>query len=894
MPESLLTTKLFVPSTSPELVPRPRLYERLDEGLTRKLTLVSAPAGFGKSTVVTGWLAENGNQAAWLSLDEGDNDIVRFWTYLIAAIQTVNPETGAEARQIVSGPQLRSTEPIAISLINDITQLESGLILVLDDYHVIESEKIHAGISYLLEHQPPNLHILLVTRADPSISLARLRAHSQLIEIRAQELQFSLEEATTLLNEKMGLNLDSEQVAALNTHTESWVVGLQLAALSMKGKLSYETFINEFTGGHKFILDYLIEEVLVNLPEAQREFMLRTSILDRFCSELCQAVTGDPSSQQMLDEIWKSNLFLIPLDTDGRWFRYHHLFAEVLRALLEQNHSGELTALHLKAAAWFESEGHLGEAVDHGLRSGNMQAATDLFLKHWMPFLHRGEVATVLRWLDALPEEAGRDNPLISLARCWAMFLNGQGLQLEPYVEQAHEAYERLASGGVLSSRQQNEILAQEALMRSVVARARGDHTRSLAHVEEAAQTMPSEFSEGVGTVWNMLAAARAGAGDYDSTIEAYECGIALSYQEGNLVGAYGCMYGQLMYMIVQGRLNEAEEICRQAIDKAVSDGHGEFPAAGSLYVSMTRIKMERNQLDEAEAYLDTALRISRPGGFTEQVRTGRYLRAELAAAQGKKETAEKIMHELERIINAMDDAYMIGELNWRWARLSLSLGDLDTARGRLRKLDEMWIATQHANLVLWYGTTKAHLLVVEERWREALAILEESIPELRTGNSRGELVRQLVLQAAALDALGNRRSALSALSEALALSAPEGFILRWLDTGPGIVPLLRELKDAPDISKDLLSYLDTLLEACRDTYGDLPLPKKEELLNPLTPRELEILRLIGQGYSNPEIAEELVVSLNTIKKHTSNIYSKLGVRSRTQAIACAHELNLI
>ena len=450
--EQLLTTKLHIPHLSVDLVPRPRLSECLDEGLTRKLTLVSAPAGFGKSTALASWLAENGVQAAWLSLDEGDNDFVRFWTYLIAAIQTVHEEAGADARQIISAPQLRSAEPVAVSLINDISQLDGDFTLVLDDYHVIESEPIHAGLGYLLEHQPPNFHLVLITRADPSISLARLRAHSQLVEIRAEELQFSQEEAAVLLNEKMGLNLNSDQIEALNDHAENGVVGLQLAALSMKGKPSYDTFIKEFTGGHRFILDYLIEEVLVALPAAQREFMLRTSILDRFCSELCEAVTGDPTSQQMLDEIWKSNLFLIPLDTDGRWFRYHHLFAEVLQALLEQDHPGELTALHLKAAAWFEREGHPGEAVDHGLRSGDMQAAADLFLKHWMPFLHRGEVATVLRWLDALPEDAGRDNPSISLARCWALFLSWQYSAIEPYLDQATAVYERLVSEGRLSS----------------------------------------------------------------------------------------------------------------------------------------------------------------------------------------------------------------------------------------------------------------------------------------------------------------------------------------------------------------------------------------------------------------------------------------------------------
>ena len=892
--DQLLTTKLYTPQLSIDLVPRPRLYARLDEGSKRKLTLVSAPAGFGKSTLMTGWLAESGRQAAWLSLDEGDNDPVRFWTYLIAAIQTVHQEIGAEARQIASAPQLRSIEPVAISLINDISQLDQNLILVLDDYHVIEAEEVHSGLSYLLEHQPPNLHIVLCTRADPSISLARLRAHSRLIEIRAEDLQFSTEEATTLLNEKMGLNLKAEHIKALNTHTESWVVGLQLAALSMKGKPSYDTFIEEFTGGHQFILDYLIEEVLVTLPDEQREFMLRTSILERFCSKLCKAVTGDPSSGQMLDEIRKSNLFLIPLDTEGHWFRYHHLFAEVLYALLEKDYPDEITGLRLKAAAWFEREGYPGEAVDQSIRSGNMLQAREMFLKHWLPFLHRGEVATVLRWLNALPDEIEGDDPSVSLARCWALFLSWQNSTIGPHLELAEAAYKRLADQGTLSDVQQSQIAAQLAMMRSVLARDRGEHEESVAYVEKAARLMPSEWAEGMGTTWNMLSAARAGAGDFDGAIEAYKRGISLSHKEDNLVGAYSCTYGLVMYMLIQGRLNEAEEYCRSSINRANHEGHGDFPAAGWLHIAMARIELERGHLDEAEMFLRDGLRISRPGGFSEAVRSGRYLRARLADARSDLDAAENILRDTAGIINAMDEPYLIGELNWHWALHCIKVGDLDAAREKLGILDEKAEATQHANLLLWRGWLVPHLLCAEERCQEALVVLEESISRARAGHSYGELIHLLALQAVALDATGERIPARAAMREALALGAPEGYVWFWLNAGSGIESLLRDLKDDQDTPQTSHAYLDSLLEACRTEFGESIGPKQRELLDPLTPRELEIMRLIYKGYSNPEIASELVVTINTIKKHTSNIYGKLGVRSRTQAIARARELNLL
>jgi len=893
-PFTLLRTKLHKPQVRSDWVRRPRLEKQLEQGMERKLTLVSAPAGFGKSSLVASSLSESDRHATWLSLDEGDSDPIRFWTYVIAAVQAVEQDVGAEASEIISSSQLRRTDPAVISFLNDISELTHDLILVLDDYHLIEAEQIHDGLNFLLEHQPPNLHIVLTTRADPPLSLARLRAHGQLIEIRAVDLQFSADEAATLFDDVMNLQLKPEQVAALYLRTEGWIVGLQLAALSLRGHPAYDTFFEHFTGSHQFILDYLTEEVLRALPDAQRQFLLRTSILGRFCGALCYAVTGNAASQRFLEEIWKGNLFLIPLDTGGRWFRYHHLFAEVLYALLERDHPDEINALHLKAAAWFECEGHPGEAVDHALRSGDMVRARELVLKHWLPVLHRGEVATVLRWLDALPESRNRADPYVPLARCWALFISGKSSAIEPHLERATNAYERLVGEGALRGAPQDSVAAQLAMMRSVLARGRGEHARSVAHAEEAARLVPAEMLEGIGTSWNMLAAARAGAGDYDGAIVAYGRGITLSHAEGNLIGAYGCTYGQAMYMLVQGRLNEAEGLCRSAIDRAVSEGHGDFPAAGSLYITMARINLERNHLDEAGVYLNAGLRIARPGGFGEAVRTGRYLRAHLVAAGGDLDAAADIFQDTERIVNAMDDPYLTGELNWEWAKLCLKAGDLDAAREKLHILEEKIAATQHANLLLGRMWLFPRLLCAEERYEEVLTALEESIHHARAVNSNGELIRLLALRAVALEALGDRMPARSALHEALSLGAPGGYILRWLDAGPGLGPLLRDLRGDRGTSQASHAYLDALLDACRVAFGESTRPQPGELLDPLTPRELEILRLICAGHSGPEIARELVLAYNTVRKHISNIYSKLGVRSRTQAIARAHELNLL
>ena len=892
--DQLLTTKLYIPQIHEDLVPRPQLYQRLDASMSRKLTLVSAPTGFGKSTLVTSWLADRDQSAAWLSLDPGDNDPVRFWSYLVGAIQSLHPQIGVEARQIIAASQLRSTEIVAISLLNDISQLAADLLLVLDDYHIIETGQVHESLSYILEHQPPNLHIILITRVDPSISLARLRVHRQLIEIRAEDLQFSFEEASTLFNEKMGLSLKPGQIEALNTHTESWVVGLQLAALSLKGQPSYDRFIEQFTGGHQFILDYLTEEVLDTLPENQREFLLHTSILERFCGDLCQAVVGDPSSAETLTEIRKQNLFLIPLDNQGQWFRYQHLFAEVLNALLRRDHPDKISALHLKAAAWFDHDGYADEAVDHALRSGDMDRARELVLKYWMAVLHRGEVATLLRWLDALPESKNGSDAFVPLARCWALFLGWQNRAIEPHLEQANLAYQHLLTDGSLNDAQLDEIAAQLAMMRSVLARERGEHDRSVAYAEEAAGYIPQEMVEGIGTAWNMLAAARAGAGDFDGAIQAYQRGNSLVYEEGNLVAAYGCIYGQSMYMLIQGRLTEAEALCRSAIDRAEREGHGEFPAAGSLYITMARIELERNRLDEAVANLNTGLRIARPGGFIEAERTGRYIHSQLAALQGDRAAAVNILKDLERIVTAMDEPYVIGELSWQWAAFYLKTGDLQAAREKLQILDEKIALTRHANLLLWRAWLFPRLLVAEGYYQEALVALEESISRARAANSQGELVHLLALQALVLDALGEKLPARAALLEGLELGAPENYIWRWLDAGPELGPLLRDMSADGEIPQAFLPYLDALLDACRTVYGEQLKNRPQDLPDPLTPREMEILRLICQGYSNPQIASELVVTLNTVKKHTSNIYGKLGVSSRTQAIARVHDLGLI
>jgi LuxR family maltose regulon positive regulatory protein len=482
----------------------------------------------------------------------------------------------------------------------------------------------------------------------------------------------------------------------------------------------------------------------------------------------------------------------------------------------------------------------------------------------------------------------------VPLARCWALFISGRGLAIEPHLDRATNTFQQLVDEASLVGTQKDLVAAQLAMMRSVLARSQGEHAKSVTHAEEAVRLAPSEMLDVQGTQWTMLAAARAGAGDFKGAVKAYQRAIELAYAEGNLISAYGCIYGQGMYLLVKGKLKEAEDLCRTAIDRAVSEGHGDFPAAGSLSIIMARIKIEKYHLDEAEAFLNAGLRIARPGGFVEAVRTGRYLRAHLAAARGDLGLAMDIFQDTERILNVMDDPYLTGEINWQWAAVCLKAGDLASAREKMHILEEKIADTQHANLLLAHRGLVPRVLCAEGRYEEALSALEESIREYRAVKNNGELIRLLVLQAVALESIGNHSAARSSLREALAMGAPDGYVWRWLDAGPGLEPLLSNLRDDDNTPQTFRPYLDSLLDAFRTAFGASIRSQVRKSLCPLTPRELEIMGLIGKGYSNPEIAGELVVSLNTIKKHTSNIYSKLGVGSRTQAIARAQELNLL
>jgi LuxR family maltose regulon positive regulatory protein len=668
MADNLLTTKLFAPALdSNKLVERSALNRHLDNGAMGKLTLVSAPAGFGKSTLVSGWLTSRQHDTAWLSLDTGDNEPGIFWQYVLAALQTVEPDIGHDASQILSSPQLANPHPALVSLLNEISARQLTFTLVLDDYHIIESPVIHDSLSFFLEHMPSTGHMLLLTRVDPPLPLGRLRANSDLSEIRAADLQFTIGETSEFLNKVMDLELSQEQITTLDKRTEGWVVGLKLAGLSLQRRPDTDRFIDAFSGSHQYILEYLTEEVLSTLSDSQQRFLLHTSILDAFCTSLCEAVTGEPDSQEIIDEAISTNLFVIPLDQSGEWFRYHHLFSELLRSLLARDFTNEVPGLHLRASSWYREAGYLAQAADHVFLSGDMERAKTYVIENWNAMLHRGGVNTVLKWVNRLPDHMAQDDVYLALANCWARHLSGRTLEMAPYVEYAGSAFKRLVDQEQLVGEQRGFVESQVYMMRSALLRSQEQFEDSVRYAEQAVEAVPTNIGIAAGPAWNLLGAAREGAGDIDGGIAAYQKGMGIAYSAENYLSAFAAVFWSTMYLIRQGRLTEAYDTCRLVIERATQDDLAGFPAFGLLYVALALIALERNQLDEAREL------VLRGGGFSEALRYGRTIRARLHLALGEPETAIAMLEDVERIVTATGEPHAIAEMHFEWAKLHIN-----------------------------------------------------------------------------------------------------------------------------------------------------------------------------------------------------------------------------
>jgi LuxR family maltose regulon positive regulatory protein len=859
----LLATKLYIPLPHSNLVKRPRLTKRLDEGLClgHKLTLISASAGSGKTTLLSEWAASCRpqpceRQFCWLSLDEDDYDPACFWAYVIAALQTIYPKAGQSVLPMLQGPQ-PPVRAILTLLLNEIATLSEPIVLVLDDYHLITAGAIHDGVAFLLDYLPQHMHLVIATRADPALPIARLRARGQLTELRADDLRFTTEEVAAFLNEVMGLNLQPQDVAALEVRTEGWISGLHLAALSMQGREDVHAFVEAFTGGHQYIIEYLIEEVLSQQPEAVQRFLLQTSILARLCAPLCDVLTGERDGADTLNRLQRDNLFTIPLDDEGLWYRYHHLFVDLLRKRLGQATPPEQRAeLHRRASQWHEENGLLEQAVKHARAAGDFERIAQIAECAAGASLLDARLTALLRWVDTLPQDVLRAHPSLQIYRAWALFMNGHLHAAQQAMKDCRQALQALPPS-----------LENNVLCRAL--------TRLLDIIDRIAQGFMYDVDDKVEEAIRVCSQAR------DMALEDGYVFLAAQATEGLALAQY-----------FQGHLRASAQSCQQVIDMAAQSA-AQAPLGAAGYVELAGVYIEWNDLDKAAALLDKALALCCEWGILQTLNEAYTAQSHLLQLKGDIDGAWEALEKAREFSSMEGGTSLVNfRLSTQEARLNLASGELEkVVRWVERTLAVFSSGGQlPATFAVTLQTTLARAYLAQGEAEKALAALEPLLTPAEATGAFLHIIEVCALKALALHVLGDTAVALASLERSLALAEPEGFVRVYLNEGAPMASLLREAAARGIQSK----YVDKLLAAFGVwEYGSVGV-SSPTLPDPLTPRELDVLRCISQGLSNKDIAEKLVIALNTVKRHTSSIYGKLDVKSRTQAVARARELGLL
>ncbi len=756
MLEDLLKTKFFPPPPRPNQVKRQALLEKLAQArqLGAACTLVSAPAGFGKTTLVMDFARASGLPFAWLALDEGDNDLLRFWRYIDAALAAIDSRIGEGQRPTLYESQAPAIQQIVTGLINDIIRIDKELILVIDDYHVISNLAIHEEMTFFVNHLPPLLHLVIATRADPPLPISRLRARGQLAELRVADLRFTTDEASAFLNTSMHLDLPPSDVEALETRTEGWIVGLQLAALSMQGHADKHGFIQAFTGSHHYVLEYLADEILQRQPESIQRFLLETSILPRMCAPLCNTVTERTDSADVLADLDRRNLFVTPLDDEHFWFRYHHLFAELLNGNLKRTRADDLPVLHRRAAQWFQGNNHVEDALHHTLAIPDYPYASRLVLDNWRRIYHQGRLHTAVQWLDSLPADFVRQSPPLGVAYCWTLFVRGDYERIAVYLDEITQTFEQMVETGKLPKEhpEYNIVMQQVILLRAIVMRHRGDVAAALKEIEQLLPTI-EELRQTLGPVvadmgytacysqmgyTYVTANDLARAADYLSRVSPHArgCGNSLALAHATMELA--------RISLLLGRLEQAEKICRAELALAEQPAHANYPAFCLIHLGLANVLCEKKSWDEAEIHLHQGLETAQKSGHVLYLAQGYLIAARLHHAQGKISQAQEDLGHAEQIAVGIHNRF-----------------------------------------------------------------LNDAVAQTR-----------------------------------------------------------REI--------------------------EIKSPSSQPLIEPLSERELEVLRLICAGRSNQEIADELFIALDTVKRHANNLYGKLGVKRRAQAIIEARRLGLV
>ncbi len=889
MAVSILATKLYIPPPRHKVVFRSRLIERLNGGLNRArgITLISAPAGFGKTTLVSEWVAAYKRPVAWLSLDEGDNDLTRFLTYFVAALQKVMPSFGERIFEMLQASQMQPppAESILTVLLNEIITIPENFLMVLDDYHVIDSQPVDRALTFVLEHQPLQMHLVIATRQDPDLPLARLRAGGQLTELRAADLRFTLAEAAEFLNQGMGLNLSTGNIAALEARTEGWIAGLQLAALSMQEHQDVTGFIQSFTGSHRFVMDYLVEEVLHQQPEIIQKFLLHTSILHRMCGPLCDAVLLDSSlsGAETLQHLERANLFLVPLDNERRWYRYHHLFADLLQQRLRQRvnagtREGELRLkeLHVHASQWYEDNGLQMEAFQHAAAAQDIERAERLVDGKGMPLHLSGGVTPIIKWLESLPADVLNARPWLWWRHAAMLLINGQTIGVGEKLQAAESGLATILQGSEPDAQTRN-MIGLIAMASATLALTRYDVNAMLAQSHRALEYLdPSSRFQRANAHWT-LGYAYILHGNRDLARQAFTEAVALSEAAGAMFPLILATIGVGLVQELDNEFHEAAETYRRVLQWA-----GDHPQQiiGEAHLGLARILYEWNDLNAAEQHAQQSLHLARQyESIIDRYVISEVFLARLKLAQGDVEGAVHLLAQSEQSVRQYNFVLRLPEVAAAQVLTFLRQGNL-AAAGHLARTYELPL--NQARVHLAQGETSA-----------ALQMLESYREQVEGKGWRDEQLKTAVLQALAFHAHGEKEKAMRALRDALALAEPGGLIRVFVDEGLPMAELLSEAAKH-EINP---AYVATLLAAIKHEQQEHALRlsrSPEPLIEPLSPRELEVLQLIAQGLSNDEISKRLFLALDSVKGHNRRIYDKLQVQRRTEAVARARELGLL
>ena len=873
MTEILLHTKLGVPPKRSVAVTRSRLMEQANEGLLhksiflRKLTLVSAPAGYGKTMMVSEWVQGLGYRVAWLSLDEADNDPNRFMAYFIAAIQSVHPGFGQSIQAMVQTPQPPPMEVYLTIMLNEIAALPSLMTLVLDDYHAIASLVIHRQISFLLEHLPTRMHLVLITREDPLIPISRLRASNQVLEIRQVDLRFTADEIAYFMSRVMQLDLSENDILALERRTEGWIAGLQLAALSLHGLRDKNSFIQAFTGSNRYILDYLIEEVFNRQSEDVRDFWLKTAILERLSGSLCDAVTERSGSRELLEKLEQANMFIVPLDQSRNWYRYHRLFSELLR------HHQQLTRqlvdepiLHQRASQWFEAEGYFTDAIQHSLAAHDWAKAAQLIGQVNEMMFKQGEIVTLIGWLEKIPRQIILSQLGLSMAYAWALLLAGKYDLATPVLEQA----EKLAQPGSV-------FLGQVATAQAYLARSLGDNPRVIETSRLALSLLPvDDFASRSNLLMNLGMVYW-----HDGRLDEAEPALIEAQEKG---ARSGNLYAQLTSEVFLARALVSRGLLREAAERypSIIQRGPLVPIVTLAYFDLGSLHYEWNELEKAEFYLQQGLDLSQRTGNMEFRIAGLILQVYLALARQDWEAASSVADQIcssARGFSVQVQARCVA----CQAQVAMAMGNLHSARH--------WLDQNPGNMdshpfYRFLGLIRPRLFIAQGKMElaaEQLSLCYETASRAHWGYA---LVAVRVLQALVAE---TPEIGVEYLTDALRLAQSQSYIRTFVDAGMALIPLLQDATRrgvTPEYTRRILAAMENKPKA--------PTPGQSVLVEPLSERELEVLRLVTAGLSNREIAGKLFISPGTAKTHIHNLCGKLGVRNRTEAAMRGKELGLV